>query len=141
MSQWTHVAGLVRLDGIGVMKGWTPEDEKRELEKVLTASSLPFGSEGPLQYQVQIIFPQNQLCRGHIVLWGDLRDYDDVKEIRKWFEGLLSNFSFDYYLPNQLPFFVRAAVMSIDVEFSGRRILLTWNEKKLVAKVVRVKNK
>ncbi|GAI80691.1 unnamed protein product, partial [marine sediment metagenome] len=101
MSQWTHVAGLVRLDGIGMMKGWTPEDEKRELEKVLAASSLPFGSEGPLQYQVQIIFPQNQLCRGHIALWGDLRDYGDVKEIREWFKGLLSNFSFDYYLPNQ----------------------------------------
>lgn len=139
MSQWTHVAGLVRLDGIGFLKGWTPEDEKRELEKVLASSSLPLGSEGPLQYQVQITFPESHLCRGHIALWGDLRDYDDVKEIRKWLEGLISNFSFSHYLPKESPFHIRDAVMSIDVEFSGRRILLAWNEKKLVEKAIKVK--
>lgn len=127
MSIWTHVAGIIRVDGtMGVLTGL---DEKKALEKIMghTASfegddaewdrcDVPIGSEGSIQYCVDITAVDNEyggsLSRGHISIWGDLRDYDDVDAIKEWFGGIIRKLRPD--------FSPRDAVLSIDKEFGGK---------------------
>ncbi len=111
MSQWTHVAGVIRLDSMGaaMVKGATGvKNEKIEAAAVKALGNtcdfesspeehercnVPSGSEGSLQYRV---FPNTDddnhaLSWGYAVIWGDLRDFDaeDVLEIQEWFQKSL----------------------------------------------------
>lgn len=92
MSIWTHVVGNIRVDGIPNITG-TIEGIKAILGKICTFEDweedtiLPLGSEGGLQYE--IIEYGAGLPWVSIPIWGDLRDYDDVEAIKKWwFETL-----------------------------------------------------
>jgi len=113
MSQWTHLAGIIRLDNIGGAMVRFTTDRKNEKIKEAVAKALgntcnydspveawdhctvPCGSEGSLQYKV---FPNSDsdednhaLSWGYAVIWADLRDFgsEDVPKIEKWFqEGL-----------------------------------------------------
>ncbi len=94
MSIWTHVVGSIRMDGI---PGILPESCKERLLKVLgpmdtfnepnDASTLPRGSEGSLRYE--IIEYGTGLPWVIIPIWGDLRSYEDLPAIEKWFDDLL----------------------------------------------------
>lgn len=98
MSKWTHVVGCIRIDGMPTI---APTHTVEAIQDVLgpmclfdnwdDASVLPRGSEGSLQYQV--IVYNTGLPWIAIPIWGDLSDYTDDVEIKKWFESILKKFS------------------------------------------------
>lgn len=130
MSQWTHVSGIIRVDSI-VDRGVTKEKEKKLLEDFLgpicsyddeessEQCHLPCGSEGSLRYEVSITGHANEepgyfsasVSRGHISIWGDLRDYNDFQEILNWFKSLCSS------IQKEIGYWVRDSILTIDVEF------------------------
>lgn len=115
MSQWTHLAGLIRLDSVGAQlvrafPGSIPEKLKAAVVKALGNTcnfdspreawdqcTVPSGSEGSLQYSV---FPNSEkdnhaLSWGYVPIWGDLRDFgsEDVPKLAEWFEKSLARLS------------------------------------------------
>lgn len=98
MSNWTHVAGIIRIDDIlehdidwdkiigkevhfgdGFEK-WT-EAEKNPNQ------FLPFGSEDSLYKKVWTNPNESQAARYTVSIFGDLRDHDDPDAIIKWFNN------------------------------------------------------
>ena len=114
MSIWTHVVGAIRIDGLPQM---IETDTADSISKIIgpmclweddnwdKKSTLPCGSEGSLQYK--IIEHDKGLSWIIVPIWGDLRDYDDVNEIRQWWNNLI-----DIALKDR----VRQAVLQISVE-------------------------
>ncbi len=89
MSTWTHVIGAIRIDAIpSISKNCTVKDIKKLIGPTNLFgednedSVLPAGSEGTLQYSVEEYY--TGLPWIVIAIWGDLRDYDDVEEIDRW---------------------------------------------------------
>jgi len=152
MSQWTHVAGAIRIDGIPSLTGISQEEEIKEIESLIgnTASyydgedawdrcNVPCGSEGSIQRK--FIFTGHDkgighsLSRGVVVIWADLRDYGDEGAIIVWLRKVLENFKIDN---NKGAWGIRDVVLSIEVEGRKEKTLCTWNEKEIVtAKVER----
>lgn len=111
MSQWTHLAGIIRLDSPGANIVRLPTRDKNEKIKAAVVKALgntcdydsdteawdrcnvPCGSEGSLQYKV---FPDSDRDEhaanwGYISIWADLRDFgaEDVPTIQEWFQKSL----------------------------------------------------
>lgn len=121
MSQWTHVAGLIRVDALrGIAPKGSPINP--DLEAILgpistyyrpnSASTLPTGSEGSLEYKVIESEHENSLASYTVAIWGDLRDYGSVDAILDWlnktFAGLM----------------IRSGIVEVDVEFDRQHVLL-----------------
>jgi hypothetical protein len=124
MSNWTHVAGVVRIDNIEHLCGklnfsnvfgkeclWdsselTWNDASNNPEKYL-----PMGSEGSLQMSVWEN-PDKHCASAYVVnIFGDLRDHDNPQEIIDWFKSRIQNL------------WIRQAVITVDNEWNGT---LTW---------------
>lgn len=94
MSNWTHVAGIIRVDS----------REKLDFDKILgkeclsdspsevwddalenPSKYLPMGSEGSLQKSVWENPDRSCMDSYTISIFGDLRDHDSISEIVKWF--------------------------------------------------------
>ena len=111
MSQWTHVAGIIRLDSMGAniiradtsfKNGMIKEAVAKVLgktcdfesgDKAWSQCGVPMGSEGSLQYRVHPNSEEDthSLNWGYVAIWGDLRDFgmESVLKIQEWFqEGL-----------------------------------------------------
>lgn len=108
MSQWTHVAGIIRLDSIGANTIRAPVEAKNNQIKASVTKALgntcdynsneeswaqcsvPCGSEGSLQYSVHPNTEKDDhnLSWGYVAIWGDLRNFDmnDVPIIEEWFQ-------------------------------------------------------
>ncbi len=111
MSQWTHVAGIIRLDSLGnnIVRG--PQEVKRKaidaaIKKALgnicnySSSSeearecnVPSGNEGSLQYRA---YPnsdgdEHSMSWGYVAIWGDLRGFGaaEATGIEDWFQKSL----------------------------------------------------
>lgn len=130
MSQWTHVSGIIRVDSF-VDEEVTKEKEEKLLkgllgpirnydeEKSSEQCHLPCGSEGSLKYEVSITgyahrepdYFSASVSRGHISIWGDLRDYEDYQEILDWFKSLCSS------MEKEIGYSVRDSILTIDVDF------------------------
>lgn len=79
MSVWTHVAGIIRIDDLRF-------DERSPKEVIAKSLSyIPGGSEGCLDYSVNVNPDISHLAAYVISIWGDLRDYDDADEVKEWF--------------------------------------------------------
>jgi hypothetical protein len=113
MSQWTHLAGIIRLDNMGHCMVRAATIRKKEIMEEAIAKALgktcdynspdeawdqctvPCGSEGSLQYRVfPNVDPQEDshaLSWGYIAIWGDLRDFgsEDMPKIKEWFQKSL----------------------------------------------------
>ena len=105
MSNWVHVAGVIRIDNMfGIEKSI---DFKEELGKVCLFHSpcyvweeynehperfLPCGSEGSLQFSVLENPNKSHLARYVVTIWGDLRDYEESDRIIEWFKEKCSKF-------------------------------------------------
>lgn len=135
MSQWTHVSGVLRVDGIPQL-GMTPN-----LRAILgTPSSNPFGdpdepyrhaeripsgSEGSIQYAI------NDAGDGAVWktvgVWGDLRDFgdEDVHEIDAWFLSIVEASRGENIARTKL--ILRAAHLLVEVE-GGMRYVLIAND-------------
>ena len=163
MSQWTHLAGIIRVDSMGSAMVRLPSRDKLEkinegITKALGITSsfeddietchncnVPSGSEGSLQYRVSrnTDNDEHSLSWGFVSIWGDLRDFgdEDVQSVVDWFQKSLERLEkpegfknpadmsmrekADYMLS---AFMIRDAVLSIEVEYSNRTILL-WSDK------------
>lgn len=100
MSNWTHVAGIIRVDRIRV------DDDAEELDfdeilgkeclwdssrKVWDDASknpdkyMPMGSEGSLQKSVWVNPNKGHVASYTVSIFGDLRDHDSISEIIDWF--------------------------------------------------------
>lgn len=98
MSNWTHVAGIIRVDSVlgpevdwDILLGkelvygeeygkWAEADEYPKL-------FMPFGSEGSLHKNVWTNPNKRHMARYTVSIFGDLRDHDDPDAIIKWFQN------------------------------------------------------
>lgn len=144
MSQWTHVAGIIRLDGGGPIMGMSKHDEEQLVSELLSSSPLPSGSEGPIQYSFHhhgqdsahgAAIASSSAYRGAIAIWGDLRDYgksqEEIDKIVDWFAWLVKKFNGT----REMPFWVRDGVLSIAVEYAKCKIILVDDGEKGLVKV------
>lgn len=124
MSNWTHVAGVIR---VNYMK-WDdiPELDFDELlgKECLWDSGyevfedadkhpelyLPMGSEGSLQKSVWINPNKSSIPRYTVSIFGDLRDHDSCDEIIEWFKNKC-----------KLIHSVRQATITVDNEYYGTK--------------------
>ena len=130
MSIWTHVAGVIRVDGFG--GGRTKEDFEPILGKEITFHSpywmwdeveaypenfVPFGSEGGLAYTVWQNPEKDHLAANTISIFGDLRDYTKPEKIKEWFENILYNKGLC----------IRDAVISIDCGLYKEKMIVAYD--------------
>lgn len=100
MSNWTHVAGIIRLDRIRILyKNNEPDfDEIIGKELLFTDSMekwndqvknrdkyMPTGSEGSLNKSIWTDPDVSNMAAYTISIFGDLRDHRDNEEILLWF--------------------------------------------------------
>jgi hypothetical protein len=106
MSVWTHVAGVIRVDDIRssssdidwksslmiklesndvLGKQVTSYDSWKTYDK--STNPIPCGSEGSVQYYITEREDTSLISSGEIVIYGDLRSYDDVDYVVKWFKS------------------------------------------------------
>lgn len=144
MSQWTHVAGIIRLDGAGPLMGMSKEDEIKNLSSRLIRSPFPFGSEGPVQFHFEHHGDDgpghSSAYRGALMFWGDLRDFEeeDTEKIIQWLDWIVRQMG-PFKIDRDFPWIVRQLVASIDVEFTKHKILVYFDpEKGLLKKIVSV---
>ncbi len=111
MSIWTHVTGVVRIDGHPML---FPKAKMERLKTILGPIStfdepddrctIPAGSEGSLRYA--LIEYGSGMPWVVLVIWGDLRDFDDASKVFMWM--------FDKIKEIDLP--IRDGVLQIEVE-------------------------
>ena len=95
MSQWTHVAGIIRFDGfvkpdlgkVVSLEYCNMSDD--EYEKACEECEVPMGSEDSLQHQLWTNPREGNAARYTAMIWGDLRDYNDVDEIVAYFNRIV----------------------------------------------------
>lgn len=111
MSNWTHVAGIIRVDGLRVddlenITGGTPDFDELIGKEVLFDSPselwdesdkhperfLPRGSDGSLQKTVWKNPDEASVATYTVSIFGDLRDHDDPHEITQWFRKICDKF-------------------------------------------------
>ena len=139
MSQWTHVAGLIRIDSMVDLLGGSDTTERmlrdrlgytwnyddlgnRAREIHIDNSHVPFGSEGSVQYEIvktrlETGSGEHSLSWGHIAIHGDLRDFDDPNEIYRWLVDSLATINED-----GLGF--RDVIVAIQVEYADQHIIV-----------------
>lgn len=109
MSNWTHVAGIVRVDSIRFMMD-TPDFDSIFGRECTYGSSedtwndfinmdysngcfLPFGSEGTLHKEVWVNPCKSEIAAYTVAIFGDLRDHDNPLEIINWFKECINTIS------------------------------------------------
>ena len=126
MSNWTHIAGIVRVDSI---RCFMPEPNWKEIfgkelhyeddEKVWEDAEnnpseyLPMGSEGSLEMNVWENPDKNHIFSYVVSIFGDLRNHDSSEEIIEWFKDKVMNKGL----------MIRQAVITVENEVNGT---LSW---------------
>lgn len=123
MSNWSHVAGIIRIDDIR-FDDKTPDFDKlvgKEMsyheysftndEDIDKSKYLPMGSEGSLQKSVWVNPNVNDLAAYTVSIFGDLRDHDSTSEIIQWFKDKCKSIS-EHYV-------IRQAVITVENNWSG----------------------
>ena len=86
---------------------------------------MPFGSEGSVQYDIVKTRKESEygmgLYWGHIVIWGDLRDFDNPHAIWEWLFNSLATINDD-----GIGF--RQAIVTIEVEYQGTHLIVLNEE-------------
>ncbi len=127
MSNWTHVAGIIRLDDSRDDEESDNEIKKRLEDyfgKELLNNSpkkdweeaynhperyLPLGSEGSLKMSVWINPKIGSIAAYTVSIFGDLRDHESADEIIDWFKEKCCNDDI----------WVRNAIVTAHNEFNG----------------------
>lgn len=127
MSIWTHVNAIFRLDSIQrisneqIVKIFGKSISYDELttdlyNKKNKLKTLPMGSEGSLRMSVWKNPDKNSIASATISIFGDLRDFDNNDELKKWFNTVCKD------IKKSKIFWLRQAVMQICNEKSGSKI-------------------
>lgn len=120
MSNWTHVAGIIRIDDIRFDHS-APDFDKLIGKECLFADPievwvdyekhpkkyLPMGSEGSLHKSVWVNPNISHMSAYTVSIFGDLRDHHDPKKIVTWFKKLCDGLA------------VRSAVITVENERNG----------------------
>lgn len=123
MSIWTHVNGNIRIDSLRFDNNEI-STIKNILGKIIHfddndyKTNLPCGSEGSLEYNIVENPNESDISAFSVSIFGDLRDYDDVDYIEKWFNNILNEF------------LIRNAVLEINVEGQQNIILYSVDDEK-----------
>ena len=98
MSNWTHVAGVIRIDDLRFDETKIPdfdkifgkalrwEDDWPEDIELKKEEYLPLGSEGSLEMSVHVNEDIQCMAAYVVTIFGDLRDHDSPDEIINWFK-------------------------------------------------------
>lgn len=130
MSNWTHVAGIVRVDGLrrddyrektirdifGKHFDYNDPDEVRDDAYNHPEEYLPFGSEGCLDIDVLENPDKHSVAAYVVVIHGDLRDHDSSKCIIEWFKTCVENL------------WVRQAVITVYNEYENKHVSWTYEQ-------------
>ena len=125
MSNWTHVAGVIRVDSFRDLVSESLDFDELIGRECLFSSPvelwdecyahperfLPMGSEGTLRKTVWDNPNKNHVAAYTVTIFGDLRDHDDPKKIIDWFKEKCSHLC------------VRNALITAENELNGT---LTW---------------
>ena len=131
MSNWTHAAGIIRIDFIR-FEEFSKEEYLNDLhdifgkEVTFESSSelwneayehperfLPLSSEGSLEMDVWVNPNKSSIAALTVSIFGDLRDHDSPDEIVEWFKDKCENSDL----------MIRNAVITVRNEYNGTR---TW---------------
>lgn len=123
MSNWTHVAAIVRVDNFRFDDSFNANDYFEEVfgkELRWEANSklwdeadehperfLPLGSEGSLTMNVWENPNKSCMAAYVVTIFGDLRDHDDPNAIVEWFQKKISDI------------WVRQATITVENEWNG----------------------
>lgn len=128
MSNWTHVAGVIRIDDIrignisidfdkliGKEATWENlyEDDLWEDIKLNPENYLPMGSEGSLEKSIWVNPDHSCIAAYTVSIFGDLRDHDDPDAIIRWFENKIKEI-YKYYA-------IRQATITVNNEYNGTK--------------------
>ncbi len=95
MSNWTHVAGIIRVDSmeklnfdkiIGKECLYASSSEVWEDARANPDKYLPMGSEGSLRKSIWKNPNENCVALYTVSIFGDLRDHDSISDIIEWFK-------------------------------------------------------
>lgn len=124
MSNWTHVAGVIRIDDIrfdnrlpdfdklvGKECLWESPHELWEEAENHPQNFLPMGSEGSLEKSVWINPDYSCMAAYTVSIFGDLRDHDDQNAIVRWFKDKVEEISKTYM--------IRQATITVKNEYYG----------------------
>lgn len=135
MSQWTHIAGIIRVNTLRGLVGMpgSNEDVENVIRRLLgptcnfdssqeewDACGVPCGSLGSLQYYIHCTRRGSSIAWGYIALEADLRNYDSWLEICEWLEKVTKDF-------NEEDISIRNMAVEIEVEYQ-KTIVVTYNE-------------
>ena len=129
MSNWTHVAGIIRMDTIRCIVPMPDFDEligkevhfgdETEVWDDADRSPdkyLPMGDEGSLKKSVWINPDEDYTAAYVISIFGDLRDHHSAEEIIEWFKKKVTEIE-----EGELGW-IRQAVITVWNEFSNKNI-------------------
>ena len=105
MSTWTEVLAAFHIAGdaadpdmdhllnsiMGHPFGHIQHASEELAEDGTSSIKLPCGSEGPLQWDINLS-EHAGIYRGCVSVWGSLRDYQDMAAVHKWFATTVSDF-------------------------------------------------
>jgi len=130
MSNWTHVAGIIRIDDIG--RAFSTENKQLNWDEIFGKEChfdsdesvwkdyydnpeiyMPSGSEGTLTKSVWVNPNIHNVDAYTVSIFGDLRDHDNPKEIIEWFKEVIKKHEL----------WVRNAVITAENEWYGTE---TW---------------
>ena len=104
MSNWTHVAGIVRIDSFRLFESkemnfdeifgkeihFDDSYEDWKDARMHPGKYLPLGSEGSLTKTVWINPDESHLAAYTVSVFGDLRDHQSSDAIIEWFKDICS---------------------------------------------------
>lgn len=132
MSKWTHVVGTIRLDDYSFISK-PKRNTAKDVEKIIgptcsfkkwnNNTKLPTGSEGSVEYKVIQNRDESSVARFTVVFWGDLRDYDDLEEIKQWFMHLREELE---TTDNEMMY--RDAILKAWVEYTDKPLIIKLND-------------
>lgn len=113
MSVWTHIAAVIRIDSVGYIVGVPDNAVEDAIQNIVSLSDIPAGSEGPAKWDLARIHNEiYPLLFGNLIIYGDLRDYDDAAEIQEWLHDIIKKLE-------KAALGVRGFAGSIEVETKG----------------------
>ncbi len=120
MSQWTHVAAIIRYDGLRLPgvddechpagflgQQYHPYEEHAGEHDI--KPELPCGSEGSLRWEVHVNPSEGAMAAYVAYIYGDLRDYNSFEEIEAYFSRI------------SVGKFIRQGSATVEVEGVGTR--------------------